>query len=656
MAATRISRPLALIVVMGATVASAWPLFSADLRPDYRPAAYAIRGATIVSGAGATLVEGTVVVRNGVIEAVGPADKVDVPYDAEVIEGRGLHVYPGFLDLYTTLGTAVGTTRSRTGPGRTVPYADFALARTPEDNRNGLTPEFAVAEALDLPEAVAEERRKLGFTDLLAAPGGAIATGQSALVSLSGLPRREAVVRAPVALHVNLRSPFEPPPPPDPDEPPAVARRRSATRPLLYPMSLMGSVAHLRQAMLDAGHHREIRAYYEAKGGPRPPFDPALEALDAARSRALPVWWEANTRDEIHRALDLAAEFGTKAVIVGGREAAKVADRLKAEDVPVVLRLDFPEAPKLPGEAEYRRREAEERAEPLRVLAERAARWKERVQTARDLAQAGVRFAFSSDGLAKAETFPAQVRKAIAAGLPAEGAVAALTRDAAAIAGLGTRLGTVEPGKLGHLVVLTAPFGDEKAHVRYVLADGLKFDLERPGAAKKPDGDAPKAKDDAAPGPARPASAPPRNEEDQPSGAEAARTKAQAPPEPAKPAEPPTPEPAKPPAPAPAPPPQEEDQPPKGPFVDLATEFDEDRKPTIHTGGDVLIRGATILPVSGPTIPRGSILVRGGKIAAIGPDLEAPEGVRSSTRPGWWRCRGSSTPTRTSRSPAGSTR
>src|SRR5207249_3930037 len=104
-------------------------------------------------------------------------------------------------------------------------------------------------------------------------------------------------------------------------------------------------------------------------------------------------------------------------------------------------------------------------------------RWKERVQTARDLAQAGVKFAFASDGIAKVETFHAQVRKAIAAGLSADAAVAALTRQAAEIAGLGKRLGTIEPGKLGHLVVLTAPYGDEKAHVRYVLADGLKYEI-----------------------------------------------------------------------------------------------------------------------------------------------------------------------------------
>ena len=71
-----------------------------------------------------------------------------------------------------------------------------------------MTPEFEVAGALELTDALAEPRRRLGFTDFLSAPAGAIATGQSALVSLSGLPRREAIVAAPVALHVNLAPPI----------------------------------------------------------------------------------------------------------------------------------------------------------------------------------------------------------------------------------------------------------------------------------------------------------------------------------------------------------------------------------------------------------------------------------------------------------------
>ncbi|MBV8076995.1 MAG: hypothetical protein JO284_11385, partial [Planctomycetaceae bacterium] len=124
-----------LALAMALTVATA-PLLSADLRPGYRPPAHAIQGARIVTGPVMVLDVGTVVIRNGVIEAVGPADKVAVPFDAETIDGRGLVVYPGFIDLYTTLGQPAGVARSSTGAGQTFNYSDYALARTPPDNRN----------------------------------------------------------------------------------------------------------------------------------------------------------------------------------------------------------------------------------------------------------------------------------------------------------------------------------------------------------------------------------------------------------------------------------------------------------------------------------------------------------------------------------------
>ena len=288
-------------------------------------------------------------------------------------------------------------------------YADFALPRTPPDNRNGITPEYEVSNALDT-ASIAEERRKLGFTDVLIAPGGAIATGQSALVATSGLPRRESILKAPVALHIALRSPgggfgglvddgdghghdhladfgtadtidaFNgptqapgtpiAPAPRHARAPPARRRPAGSRRPsragggaqAQYPTSLMGVVAHFRQAMLDAENHHERLGLLRDLGGPRPANDPALDALYArTKSRALPVWWEANTRDEIHRALDLAEEFGTDAVIVGGREAGKVVSRLRSKDIPVVLRLDFPDEVKVPTVAEYQKPAVAER-------------------------------------------------------------------------------------------------------------------------------------------------------------------------------------------------------------------------------------------------------------------------------------------------------
>lgn len=602
------SRLFAFAVVCLITI-SAGTLRSDDYRPGYRPAAYAIQGARIVAGPGSTIEAGTVVIRKGIIESVGAEGKVAVPFDAEVIDGKGLVVYPGFLDAYTTLGLASGIARSETGAGRPINYADHALASTPPDNRNGLTPEFEVAKALDLADTVADERRKLGFTTIVAAPGGAIAPGQSALASLSGSPRREAIVHSPVALHINVAPPVDPAPASQAD--PSPPRRGGRSREHGYPTSLMGTVAHLRQAMLDSEHQHLLLARFAKSGGANPPFDPALQALAAARSRKVPVWWEANSRDEIHRALDLAEEFGTSAVIIGGREAAKAVDRLKTLDVPVVLRLDFPDEPKTPTEAEYAKREPLEREEPLAVLADRAAKWKERVGTAATLSKAGVRFTFSSDGIAKPDTFHAQVKKTIAAGLSAEAAVDALTRSAAEIAGVDSRLGTIAPGKLGHLIAMSAPYGEEGAKVRFLFVDGLKFEVEKPRAPARPDAEKKAKKDEAKPEPkAEKASERPAAPKTKASAAVAVEKPAEKSKAQSTEATPKTADDQKPPV-----------------FVDVATELDLARKPQIKTGGDVLIKDAVILTVTKGTIAKGSILVEKGVIKEVGESITPPKDV-----------------------------
>ena len=430
-----------------------------------------------------------------------------------------------------------------------------------------------------------------------------------------------------------------------------------------YPRVLMGSIAHLRQAMLDADHLKELDAFVQKHGGPQPPFDPALRALQAAKSKKLAVWWEANSRDEIHRALDLAEEFGTSVVIVGGREAAKAADRLKAYKVPVVLRLNVPEEPRVPTEPEYRKKAAAERDEPLRVLAHRKAKWKEQLATAAALAKEGIPFAFATDGVTRLEDVPANLRKVLGEGLKPDDALAALTTHAAAIAGVERRLGTLEPGKLGHVIVMTAPFNEERAKVRYVLIDGLKFEVkpedparakakakgggfrgrrgegtEKPGEEDQPDGTAPDsrpetpAKPQAAAKPDQSKSQSPKAEPAKPGTVPSGEMKKAA----TKPEEPrkvaPKPEEPRKVAPKPEEPRKaatkaEAKKAEAPPFVDVASELDEDRKPALHTGGSVLIKDATILTVTKGTIPKGSILVEKGKIKAVGKDVTAPSGV-----------------------------
>ena len=230
----------------------------------------------------------------------------------------------------------------------------------------------------------------------------------------------------------------------------------------------MGSVAHLRQAMLDADHQHALELDAGQRRDRARRSTRRFEALWPARNRKLPVWWEANTRDEIHRALDLAEEFGTTAVIVGGREAAKVVDRLKAQRVagrpPARLPrgAQGPDRGGVPQAAADRAGRALEGPGPPQASDGRSGS-----APRRSWPGPGSRSPSRPTGLERLESVPgpdprAHRRRAC----PPIGRWRRSRRQAADIAGLDRRLGTLEPGKLGHLVAFTAPFRDEKAKVR----------------------------------------------------------------------------------------------------------------------------------------------------------------------------------------------
>jgi imidazolonepropionase-like amidohydrolase len=458
---------------------------------------YAIKDAKIFLGEGRTLEKGTVVLRRGRIEAAG--ESVDVPFDAETIDGTGLAVYPGFVDAFSTLGVKAPEGASpNEAPG--VDTSVTAAPAMPEALRRGLRPEFSAADAFALDEAGGKAAREAGFCAALVGPAGGILAGQSALVLLSGAPRRSALLKGGVAIHGALQSAGGG-----------------------YPSTKMGVLAVLRQLFLDARHWVEARAFYERKKGAveRPPQDGTLEAAAAALDRKIPVAIEADDADDIRRAVALSKEFGFRLWIAGGREAWKVADLLKAEAIPVLLGLDFGREPRKPGErrgggpetkpaegtkpgeevdlgsgaqqpaeakpaAESRPAEAGEEGEdddPKRVLEDRHRKWEERVACAGKLREAGVPFALTTSGTKSPKEFLESLEKAIGKGLPREAAVAALTTVPAGLFGLEDQLGAIAPGALANLVVMKGEPAEKDAKVRFVFVDGRKFEIESSGAA-----------------------------------------------------------------------------------------------------------------------------------------------------------------------------
>ncbi len=157
----------------------------------------------------------------------------------------------------------------------------------------------------------------------------------------------------------------------------------------------------LRQTLLDAQHYGAEQAAYakNPRGMRRPETDPSLEALQPVLARQIPVVMEASSAREIERALDLAKEFNLRAIIAGGEEADQVAARLKAENVPVLLSLNFPRRPTGVGRRRSR-------------AAAHAARARRSAEARGEAAQAGVKFAFEDGGLSDVVRLPRQRRRA----------------------------------------------------------------------------------------------------------------------------------------------------------------------------------------------------------------------------------------------------
>jgi imidazolonepropionase-like amidohydrolase len=424
------------IVVLEACIAAA---LSAEA-----PDVYAIRGARIVTVSSAIVDHGTVVIRDGLIEAVGP--QVNVPRDAVVIDGSGLTVYPGLIDLGNTSSTEQVAVQPLQNPRTTTEVERWKRQQL-------LNPQARAADIVKVDDLEMTRLASAGITSVLAIPPGEVIAGQSALVNVAAppeplpvgsvaAPRRNLIVlKTPVALHVSF--PLRP---------------RVGTN--AYPVSLMGVVAFVRQSFLDAQDYRAHLARHDA-----PPDDPALAAMQPAIARAMPVAFEANLSREILRALKLARELDLEPIITGGREANLVASDLQAAHVPVIVSLNYPQRS---------RALAPDDDEPIRLLQARA----DAPKTPGELARAGVRFAFESAGLGDARDFLRNAAKAVKRGLPADAALRALTADAAAIAGVGDRLGAVARGKMANLIVTDGDLFDEKTSIVHVFVGGQPVTLE----------------------------------------------------------------------------------------------------------------------------------------------------------------------------------
>jgi imidazolonepropionase-like amidohydrolase len=239
-----------------------------------------------------------------------------------------------------------------------------------------------------------------------------------------------------------------------------------------YPGALLGEIAFVRQSFYDAQWQMNARAFADRhKDSPLPDLEPVLDSLAPALERRMPVAFEAGEEKEILRALAMAKEFKLDPIVVGGIEAARVIDDLKAAGARVILTVNDG------GGAGGGGRGGAGTSARATLMTQNAPK------VAAALEKAGIAFAFSSGGLQNPGDFIRNVARITRdGGLSEDSALKALTSNAAKMAGVSDRLGTIEKGRIANVLVTENGLFDDRMRVRGVFVGGWPVNMEAPAA------------------------------------------------------------------------------------------------------------------------------------------------------------------------------
>lgn len=412
-------------------------LAPSNLSAQFEGRTYAISGARIVPVNGDVIETGTIVIRGGLIEALG-AD-LTPPADAVIIDGDSLTVYPGFIDAFSQAGLVLPQGEDREYAGN---IADQWATRHFDPDSS------------DLPAY-----RRQGFTTALIARTDGVFGGQAILMNLMGDDVPSMTVKAPVVQVMGYQG------------------QRG------YPGTLMAVVAYQRQTLIDAAYHDRLQTRYQQAplGMVRPPESPNLEALVPVAKGDTPMVGIVSIENDFKRLRDLAREYGLQCWVAGAVEAFRVPDLIREAGVPVLVSLDFPAVNEVTGYQFDRafKNLTEEQKEELDERDKAAIHG-----NAAAVLQSGAPLALATSGMSNPGNFLKNLRLAVAAGLASEEALKALTITPATLFGVDRALGTLEPGKIANLTVTHGDiFTDDEAYVAHVFVDGMKESFDKPKPA-----------------------------------------------------------------------------------------------------------------------------------------------------------------------------
>jgi imidazolonepropionase-like amidohydrolase len=404
--------------------------FSVVAGAQQAPAVYAITHTKIFTLAGSPIDDGILVIRDGKIAAVGT--NVDVPAGAQVIDGKGLQVYPGLFDPVTQMGlseiAAVSATVDTTETGAFNPDVVAAEAVLPSSEHIPVTRAAGITEVLAVPASGGFDSR--GSVNILG--------GQASAINLAGWTINDMLIKKSVAMvldwpQIQTQS-FD------------FATFSRKTKP--FPEAKQErdkQVDELADWLDNARHYAQAWGH----GGPAEyRRDLKLEALVPVIRGELPVLVFANRARDIRNAVEFCDKQKVKMILAGGAEAYKVKELLRSKSIPVILQ------PTLTAPLDE--------DEPYdRSLSQPA-----------ELVDARVKIAFGSFDNSFARRLGQQAANAVAYGLPYDEALKAVTLYPAQIFGLADQIGTLEPGKIANVIVTDGDPLELTTDVRYLFIKG----------------------------------------------------------------------------------------------------------------------------------------------------------------------------------------
>ena len=413
-------------------------LFVFTLEAQEKPATpvYVITHAKLITLAGAPIEDGTVVIKEGKIAAIGSG--VEIPAGAQVIDAKGLQVYPGLFDPITQMGLseigAVGSTVDTAETGPVNPDVVAATAVFPSSEHIPVTRASGITEVLAVPGSG-------GFDSF---GGRGLLAGQASAIHMAGWTIDEMQIKRSVAMVINWPtintqsfdfSTFTR------KQKPFAEAKADYEKQVNQLTEVLDSARHYAQAM---GH-----------GGPSDfERDVKLEALVPVVRGQLPVLVFADRARDIRNAVEYCDKYKLHMILAGGEEAYKVKDLLRSKDIPVILRPVLTYV----GEED----------DPYdRLLAQPA-----------ELVAAGVKIAFGSFDNSFARRLGQNAANAIAYGLSPEQGLKAVTLNPAQIFGLADQLGTLQVGKTANIIVTNGDPLELTTDVKYLFIRGQLTSLE----------------------------------------------------------------------------------------------------------------------------------------------------------------------------------